>query len=94
MRDWKFNHIDFSTYPFYYEDRHGLRYIASPVRKIYRRINLDDLGKALIKTLNYQIKSSNGKIYKKFITIAKCKYSSQTGMSDEYEEVNDDSNVL
>ena len=55
----------FSTYPFYYEDRHGLRYIASPVRKIYRRINLDDLGKALIKTLNYQIKSSNGKIYKK-----------------------------
>ncbi|MHA1475266.1 MAG: hypothetical protein ACTSQ5_08775 [Promethearchaeota archaeon] len=55
----------FSTYPFYYEDRHGLRYIASPVRKIYRRINLDDLGKALIKTLNYQIKSSNGKIFKK-----------------------------
>jgi len=35
------------------------------VRKIYRRINLDDLGKALIKTLNYQIKSSNGKIFKK-----------------------------
>jgi len=52
----------FSTYPFYYEDRHGLRYIASPVRKIYRKINIDDLGKALIKTLNYQIKSSNRKI--------------------------------
>ncbi len=51
----------FSTYPFYHEDRHGLRYIASPVRKIYRRIDLDDLGKALIKTLNYQIKSSNRK---------------------------------
>ncbi len=55
----------FSTYPFYYEDRHGLRYIAPPVRKIYRRINLDDLGKALIKTLNYQIKSSNRKISEK-----------------------------
>ena len=55
----------FSTYPFYYEDRKGLRYIASPVRKIYRRINLDDLGKALIKTLNYQIKSSNRKISNK-----------------------------
>ena len=52
----------FSTYPFYNEDRHGLRFIAPPVRKLYRRINLDDLGKALIKTLNYQIKSSNRKI--------------------------------
>ena len=52
----------FSTYPFYNEDRNGLRFIAPPVRKIYRRINLDDLGKALIKTLNYQIKSSNRKI--------------------------------
>jgi len=55
----------FSTYPFYNEDRHGLRFIAPPVRKLYRRINLDDLGKALIKTLNYQIKSSNRKISKK-----------------------------
>ena len=55
----------FSTYPFYNEDRHGLRFIAPPVRKIYRRINLDDLGKALIKTLNYQIKSSNKKISRK-----------------------------
>nr|QEE16665.1 ScpA/B protein [Candidatus Prometheoarchaeum syntrophicum] len=55
----------FSTYPFYYEDRKGLRYIASPVRKIYRRINIDDLGKALIKTLNYQIRSSNRKISNK-----------------------------
>ena len=49
----------FSTYPFYSEDRNGNRFIAPPIRKIYRRINLDDLGKALIKTLHYQIKSSN-----------------------------------
>ncbi len=52
----------YSTYPFYSEDRHGHRFIAPPVRKLYRRINLDDLGKALIKTLNYQIKSSNRNI--------------------------------
>ena len=58
----------FSTYPFYYEDRNGLRYIASPVRKIYQRINLDDLGKALIKTLNYQIRSSNRGISSKNLT--------------------------
>jgi hypothetical protein len=36
----------------------------------------------------------NGTAVKKYITIAKCKYNSETGMSDEFEEISDDSNIL
>lgn len=42
----------------------------------------------------FAIEKENGKIYKKFITIAKCKYNSETGMSDEFEEIIDDSNII
>ncbi len=46
-----------SPHAYYSVDRDGRRFLASPVRKIFRKIELGDLGKALIKTLNYQLRS-------------------------------------
>ncbi|WP_371804249.1 hypothetical protein [Candidatus Lokiarchaeum ossiferum] len=46
-----------STHSYYSVDKNGQRFLASPVRKVFRKIELGDLGKALIKTLNYQLRS-------------------------------------
>ena len=46
-----------SPHSYYSIDRNGQRFLASPVRKVFRKIELGDLGKALIKTLNYQLRS-------------------------------------
>lgn len=53
-----------STNAFFKQDRNGNRYLASPIRKVYRKVDFCELGNALIKTLKYQIRSSN-KNYKR-----------------------------
>jgi chromatin segregation and condensation protein Rec8/ScpA/Scc1 (kleisin family) len=46
---------DYSTYPFFSEDEKGERYLPSPVRSVYQKISIADLGKSLEKTLKYKI---------------------------------------
>ena len=42
----------------------------------------------------FAIERSDGKILKRYITIAKCKYDTEIGMTDEFYEIQDDSNIL
>lgn len=42
----------------------------------------------------FAVERSEGKILKKYITIAKCKYDPEIGMTDEFEKISDDSNII
>ena len=56
--------------------------------------NYENIYDAQIENYIFAVERSDGKIMKKYITIVKCKYDSEIGMSDEYEETIDDSNIL
>ncbi len=43
------------THSFFKEDKEGMRYLSSPVRKVYRKIDFSDLGRALVNTLKHRI---------------------------------------
>ncbi|WP_457557791.1 hypothetical protein [Candidatus Harpocratesius sp.] len=58
-----------STNAFFKQDRNGNRYLASPMRKVYRKVDFSELGNALIKTLKYQIRSSSKNYKRKYINI-------------------------
>ena len=47
-----------------------------------------------IENYVFAVERNDGKILKKYITIAKCKYDSEIGMSDEYEKTMANSNIL
>ncbi|MHA1777808.1 MAG: hypothetical protein DRO88_12060 [Promethearchaeia archaeon] len=42
---------------FFNQDRDGNRYLSSPLRKVYRKVNFSELGSALIKTFKTQIRT-------------------------------------
>ncbi len=48
-----------AMYPFYSEDSTGMRYLAGPVRYVLKKVDLEDLSKALIKTFRVQLKASH-----------------------------------
>ena len=46
-------------------DESGQRFLRSPIREIYRKITFQDLGKALYKTLSYQLKGKRTQLTEK-----------------------------
>lgn len=48
-----------STSAFFHEDREGKRFLSSPMRKVYKKIEFAELGTALIKSFHRQIRSAN-----------------------------------
>jgi chromatin segregation and condensation protein Rec8/ScpA/Scc1 (kleisin family) len=44
---------------FFNIDASGEKFLRSPMREVYRKITFQDLGKALFKTLSYQLKSTH-----------------------------------
>ncbi len=50
---------------FYNVDESGQRFLRSPIREIYRKITFQDLGKALYKTLSYQLKGKRTQLTEK-----------------------------
>lgn len=47
-----------------------------------------------IENYVFAVERSGGKILKKYITIAKCRYDSEIGLTDEFYEIQDDSYIL
>ena len=55
--------------PFYNVDRTGQRFLSAPIRKVFRKIDFGDLGKALSQSLNRQLRRSNRKPNRKKMEI-------------------------
>jgi chromatin segregation and condensation protein Rec8/ScpA/Scc1 (kleisin family) len=55
--------------PFYNVDRTGQRFLSAPIRKVFRKIDFGDLGKALSQSLNRQLRRSSKSSKRKRIEI-------------------------
>ncbi|GBE28172.1 CRISPR-associated nuclease/helicase Cas3 [bacterium BMS3Bbin03] len=61
---------------------------------IHRGMYLKLKNEGQIDTYYFEVENQRGKNIKKIITIARCHYDSEIGMTDEFEELSDDSNFL